>query len=120
MDKEDVIRYLMETDDYKENIEEILNCYFRQNPDAFKAWEEWFEEGLKAQAGNKKAKIVEFSIRTRVLVDAFADQDVQELQAFHSARNNILEAPETYLYIENMCELEDDEECPYDPEYDEQ
>jgi len=67
---------------------------------------------------DKKAKLVEFSIMTRVLVDDKVDGQALELQAFHLAKNKILDDPRSFLYIENMIEIEDDEECPYDPEFD--
>ena len=67
---------------------------------------------------SKVAMIVEYSIRTRVLVDADKDENIQQIQAMTKARNNILEDPESYLLWDNVIEIEEDEECPYDPEYD--
>lgn len=63
-----------------------------------------------------KAYLVNFSVTTRVLSDETnKDKLVDELSK--KAREQILKAPDTYLYGDNM-EFEEDEEMPFDTEYD--
>jgi dTDP-glucose pyrophosphorylase len=40
---QDIIKELIENPDYKENLKEILGLYFKQNPDMFQEWKQWFE-----------------------------------------------------------------------------
>ena len=45
MDK--VIKLLIDNigkHDYRENVEEILTKYFKQNPVALQEWQEWFQK----------------------------------------------------------------------------
>lgn len=77
----------------------------------------------------KKAYLVRFELVTRVIADVPEDFDPncnlmipKDAGAFHSivegAVSNIMEVPYNYLYDEN-AEVEEDTECPYDPEDDE-
>ena len=66
----------------------------------------------------KQAKLITFSITTRVLVDDSDTEEKQFDEAVKSARAKILqEAPEK-ICGDNVVEFDDDYEMPYDPEYD--
>ena len=115
MDKDQIIKLMMENDSYKENIEDILDLYFRENPNSLEEWDKWFTEGLEARKENYEALIVEYSVRTRVVVDSFLDEGGKEMQAMRMARANILKDPESYLIGENIVEIVPDESLPFDP-----
>jgi hypothetical protein len=62
----------------------------------------------------KIAKLVSVTLMTRVIVDEGAtEQDILEL-AIPKLSEKLMDEP--YEHIE---EIVDDEECPYDPEFDE-
>lgn len=61
------------------------------------------------------AKIVKFSVITRIVVPDGLDED--NIAMF--AMDKIAENPLDYLTIENLETIEDDEECPFDEETDE-
>lgn len=42
MDKYDIINELIENDDYKSNLAEILEKYFDLRPQSFDEWSNWF------------------------------------------------------------------------------
>ena len=77
----------------------------------------------------KKAYLVTFVTTTRVVVDVPEDFDpnncslvIKECEETYDsiieeARENILESPENYIYGDN-AEIEEDIECPYNPNYD--
>ena len=65
-----------------------------------------------------KAKLVTFSITTRVVTMESGYQDFDEEEAFNAARNKILENADEYFVWDNVDFIEDDTECPYNPEYD--
>lgn len=58
-----------------------------------------------------KALLVEFSIRTRIVVPADADDD----QAIAAAKAKILTDPSDYVCGDNVVIIEPDDEVPYDP-----
>lgn len=65
-----------------------------------------------------KAKLVTFSITTRVVTMESGYQDFDEEEAFNAARNKILDDADEYLIWDNIDFIEDDKECPYDPDTD--
>lgn len=65
-----------------------------------------------------KTKLVTFSITTRVVTMESGYQDFDEEEAFNAARNKILENADEYLIWDNIDFIEDDTECPYDPDTD--
>jgi len=66
----------------------------------------------------KKAKLITFSITTRVLVDDGESEEKQFDEAVKSARAKIMDNAKDVIHGDNVVELDDDEEMPYDPEYD--
>ncbi len=60
------------------------------------------------------AKVIEYSIRTRIIVDCSDGDD----QIIRKANNKILCDPAGYIAGDNIVIIEDDDEEPYDPEYD--
>ena len=63
---------------------------------------------------SKKAYLVDFCVRTRVVIDdegLTKDEFIAKLAEL--GRKNILKEPEGYLCGDNMVEYEDDEECPF-------
>lgn len=58
----------------------------------------------------KVAKLVTFSIMTRVLVDEYATED--------DIKQAAIEHVDTEDIYDNIESIEDDTECPYDPEND--
>jgi hypothetical protein len=61
----------------------------------------------------KVAKLVYLSMVTRVIVD----EDAREEEIVEAARNRFIDKINTELG-ENTEEIEDDIECPYDPDLD--
>ena len=66
----------------------------------------------------KKAKLITFSITTRVLVDADGTEEEQFDEAVKIARPKIVNNAKDVIMGDNVVEIDDDEECPYDPEFD--
>lgn len=62
----------------------------------------------------KKAFLVDFNVRTRVVVDldGKTEEEVDEA-AIAAARQNILSDAENYIIGDNCTEIEPDEECPF-------
>lgn len=59
----------------------------------------------------KKAVLVEFAIRTRVIVDSkMSEEDVANI-AINNIFNN---GAENYIIPDNLVSVEDDTECPYE------
>lgn len=65
------------------------------------------------KVSGKKAVLVTFSLCTRVIVDKDADED----DIVEAARGNIFSKVGTCLG-ENVMDVVDDVDCPYDPETD--
>jgi hypothetical protein len=61
-----------------------------------------------------KAKLVRFEITSRVIVN---DSDTDE-QAVEKAMEKVANNPMGYLCHDNVANVEDDNECPYNPEFD--
>lgn len=61
-----------------------------------------------------EAKLVRFEITSRVIVN---DSDTDE-QAVEKAMEKVATNPMGYLCYDNVAAVEDDNECPYDPEFD--
>ncbi len=62
----------------------------------------------------KITKLVRYSICTRVVVNDTDNED----EITRVANNKLLNDPRGYICGENISEIEDDTECPYDPEFD--
>jgi len=62
----------------------------------------------------KVAKIVEYSIRTRIIVDTADSED----SIIRKANNKLLNDPSGYIVGDNVGEIQDDIECPFDPKFD--
>lgn len=65
-----------------------------------------------------KAKLVTFTIKTRVIINGTGDREQDEERAYGEAREKIMQSPRDYLDWDNLDEVTDDEEMPYDPKYD--
>ncbi len=61
----------------------------------------------------KVAKLVDVSLRTRVIVDKNATED----EIIQQSKQKFIDTINTSLG-DNIEDIEDDDECPYDPEYD--
>ena len=59
-----------------------------------------------------KAKLVRFEITSRVIIN---DNDSDEM-AVQTAMDKIAKNPRDYLTFDNVVEVEDDTEVPFDPE----
>ena len=66
----------------------------------------------------KKAKLVTFEVTTRVIVNESAMPEVEEEDAIQKAIEKITSNPDGYLCYDNLSWIEDDKECPYNPETD--
>lgn len=69
----------------------------------------------------KKAILVTFEIKTRVIVDADYDNATLanlDWEVAKIAADKLKRYPNAYLDEENMTEVAIDMECPYDPDYD--
>lgn len=74
----------------------------------------------------KVALLVDFSVRTRIVadipcgksVDEFLEDDAGFDEVVSRARANILAAPQDYLSGDNAVDIVEDEEMPYDPDFD--
>ncbi len=98
------------------------NCEYIDFIEGFakKKLEEFKEEFNKPKEPVKKAKLVTFSITTRVVVNENEMQECEEEDAINAAIGKILDNPTDYIHFENLDWIEDDTECPYDPETDNQ
>ena len=66
----------------------------------------------------KVAKLVTFSITTRVVIESDGNERYDEEYAYAKAVKNIMSDIEGYLCMENLDSIDDDKEMPYDPAYD--
>lgn len=78
----------------------------------------------------KKAYLVTFSITTRVIADVSKEFDpnnsnliIPENHEYYSgiiseAAKHVIDCPEGYLSWDNIDDVSEDTECPYDPNYD--
>lgn len=57
---------------------------------------------------SKRAKLITFSITTRVILDNHDD----DVQLIRTARKQIMEAPGDYITVDTVTEVVDDLECP--------
>lgn len=71
----------------------------------------------------KLAFIVEYSIRTRAVVEVPDDfnegSDISNellYELVRKSRENVMAEPANYLCCDNVVEVDDDYDCPYDPE----
>lgn len=64
----------------------------------------------------KQAVIVKFEIATRIVVDTDSARDDRTIAEI--AARKILGSPEDYIHPDNLSSVSKDEECPYDPEWD--
>lgn len=69
----------------------------------------------------KKAFLVDYSIRARVILDVSDDMTQEEIDrmAHEQAQEEINHEPRQYICIDNLMEVFEDTECPYDKNYDE-
>lgn len=78
-----------------------------------------FKEEFEPKVPQKKAKIVTMTLQTRVVINESAMPEVEEEEAIQKALENIINNPDGYICYDNVDTIEDDIECPYDPEKDE-
>lgn len=81
-----------------------------------------FKEGFgyKDETPKKIAKLVEFHITTRVVVDTdkLSEGEDAEDAAIEMAIDKIKSNVDSYICLDNWEQSEDDTECPYNPEFD--
>lgn len=70
------------------------------------------------QDPNMVAKIVEFSIQTRVVVPNTGGEETVNCAVMEAALKNIRNDIEGYVCWDNVVQIADDDEMPYDPEFD--
>lgn len=61
----------------------------------------------------KKAKLVSFTLTTRVVVNENEMPECEEEDAIEKALEKIKANPDDYLVLENFEDIYDDEDCPY-------
>lgn len=81
-------------------------------PDDTEAEEESVPEAVPT------AKLVTFTITTRVIINASGNRDDDKEMAYCEACGKILPEARHYFCWDNLDRVVDDEECPYDPKYD--
>lgn len=98
------------------------NCEYIDFIEGFakKKLEEFKEEFEKPKEPVKKAKLVTFAVTTRVVVNENEMPECEEEDAINAAIGKIMDNPSDYIHFENVDWVEDDTECPYDPESDNQ
>ena len=64
----------------------------------------------------KVAKLVYLNLLTRVVVD----EDATEEEIIKASRHKFIDKVSDESFGENIEDIVDDEECPYDPEFDEE
>lgn len=69
---------------------------------------------LHEEPKKRKAKLVMFTLTTRVVVDENEMPECEEEDAIRKALEKIKADPEGYLVWDNFDGMYDDEECPYD------
>lgn len=76
--------------------------------------------GYKDETPKKIAKLVEFHITTRVVVDTdkLSEGKDAEDAAIEMAIDKIKSNVDSYICLDNWEQSEDDTECPYNPEFD--
>lgn len=103
--------------DYEKNIGE---CSYYDFIDSFseRKLQEFREVYDTSITPKKKAMLVTFSITSRVVVNESAMPEVEEEDAVKKAIENIKNNPDGYICYDNFDSIENDTECPYDPETD--
>lgn len=66
----------------------------------------------------KVAKLVSFNVTARVIVKKSDMPEVEEEDAINAAIDKIKDNIEDYIHFENVEEVQNDIEVPYDPEID--
>ena len=66
----------------------------------------------------KTAFLVDVNIMTRVIVDCDSPEESVWEKAGKIAIEKILENPREYICLDNVGDVYDDTECPYDPQHD--
>lgn len=66
----------------------------------------------------KKVYLVGFDVRTRVIVDESEIEGDLDTFLIEKARSQIMSEAYDYLNGDNLTECDEDEECPYDEEFD--
>lgn len=94
------------------------NCEYIDFIDAFskRKLEEFKQEAFihhTEERPKKKAKLVSFTLTTRVVVDENEMPECEEEDAIEKALEKIKANPEDYLVFENFDGIYDDEDCPY-------
>lgn len=97
---------------YEANCEYIdfIDAFSKKKLEEFK--QEKFIHNIEERQ-KKKAKLVMFTLTTRVVVDANEMPECEEEEAIDKALEKIKANPEDYLVLENFDGIYDDEECPY-------
>lgn len=104
---------------YEANSEYIdfIDSFSKRKLEEFK--QETFMLHKTEERPKKNAKLVTFSITTRVVVNENEMQECEEEDAINAAIGKIMDNPSDYINFENLDWIEDDTECPYNPEIDE-
>lgn len=94
------------------------NCEYIDFIDAFskRKLEEFKQEAFihhSEERPKKKAKLVSFTLTTRVVVNENEMPECEEEDAIEKALEKIKANPEDYLVLENFEDIYDDEDCPY-------
>lgn len=99
------------------NSDECQNCEYIEFVQKFaqEKLKEFKEEisPLHEVHKKRKAKLVMFTLTTRVVVDANEMPECEEEDAIDKALEKIKANPEDYLIANNFEDMYDDEECPY-------
>ena len=98
---------------YEANCEYIdfIDAFSKRKLEEFK--QEAFMQHKNEEHPKKKAKLVMFTLTTRVVVNENEMPECEEEDAIEKALEKIKAKPEDYLVIENFDGIYDDEECPY-------
>lgn len=95
---------------------DFIDAFSKRKLEEFK--QERFMRHNIEERQKKKAKLVTVSITTRVIVDSNEMPECEEEDAMNKAIEKIKNDPEGYMCWDNVEDVFDDEDCPYDPETD--
>ena len=98
---------------YEANSEYIdfIDAFSKRKLEEFK--QERFMQHSADERPKKKAKLVMFTLTTRVVVDENEMPECEDEDAIEKALEKIKANPEDYLVLENFDDIYDDEDCPY-------
>ena len=110
--REAEVRWFTSTENYNQEYLDYIQNFAQEKLKEFK------EEFEQKKYPVKKAKIVTMTLQTRVVINESAMPEVEEEEAIQKALENIINNPDGYICYDNVDAIEDDTECPYDPEKD--